>query len=975
MKHFLLLLTFVACGYFSLQAQTISTIAGLAGSSGITNGTGTAARFNAPQAIAADKSGNLYVADRINNVIRKITSAAVVTTFAGNGTPGAVDGSGTAASFFEPYGIACDTAGNVYVADTKNFKIRKITPSGIVTTVAGQGVFGTTNGPVNTARFGYPVGVAVSPDGSIIYVADYNTHVIRQISGGTVTTVAGMIYVTGNTNGSGNAATFNHPAGLCLTPSGELLIADEWNNQIRKMTAGGLVSTIAGTGFPGSTDGAASSAAFNGPTTITLGAGGNYYIADALNHTLRAYNPATQIVSTYAGSAGISGSNDGSAASARFNTPYGIAYSNATYALYCSDQVNNTIRKSVSLSSTVLTLTTPSTSICYGDSITFTISPAGLSNYTIEADGVTIGTSSSNIIKTGPLLQGNHAITCTAIDGNGALATSGQLNITVLAPFVPLVSANATSFCPGNSVTLTAQNGTAHLWSNGLTTAAITVNTGGSYTITVTNNSGCSGASVPVNVTALTTTPLTFTPSAPQVCPGGTTSITVSTGNSFSWSTGATTAAINAGAGSYTATVIQSNGCSVNATVSVSNYTVTPATIIPSTTQQLFPGDSVLLTANGGVSYLWNSGATTQAVYYNQTGTYSVTTTDTNGCTSTSQSVQIIPFNTATMILLNGLTPFCENDSTYLLSTFSSGNQWYLDAQPLVGETNQVLYPAQTGYYQVRVAIGNNLVYSDSILITVWPTPAEPQLQDTTICRGYSVQLSAANTGNAVVRWYNADVNGQLLYTGNPFTTGTVNTYTEYFAETVSPEGCVSASREIVVVDVLPSPAADFSYTINYTAGNWEVQFTELTNGATSVNWLFGDTGTSSQFNPIYTYIQSGQYDVTLIATSTNGCVDSVQKAVGLYNNTKNFVPTTFTPNGDGKNDVFRVRGERVIVEDMRIFSQWGTLLWQGKESNAQWDGMSGGAVVPNGSYFYRIRITDQSGAEQELTGTVTVIK
>jgi gliding motility-associated-like protein len=971
----LLLILLAACGVSTLQAQTVTTFAGVAGSSGTTNGTGTATRFNTPHAIATDKSGNIYVADRLNNVIRKITSAGVVTTFAGSGSAGAVDALGTAASFFEPYGITCDTSGNVYVADTKNFKIRKITPAGLVSTVAGQGVFGTTNGPANNARFGYPVGIAVTPDGSTIYVSDYNTHVIRQISAGNVTTLAGMIYVTGNTNGSGNAATFNHPTGLCLTPSGELLIADEWNNQLRKMTASGLVTTVAGTGFPGSADGAAVSATFNGPTTITLGAGGNYYIADALNHTLRAYNPTTQVITTYAGSAGLSGSSDGSIAVARFNTPYGISYSNANYALYCSDQLNHTIRKIISLSTISLTVSTTTSTVCSGDSILFTITPFGLSNYTLEVDGITYATSATNTIKIGPLLSGNHSIICTAIDSTGALATGSPISINVLPPFVPMVAASAVSFCPGDSATLTAQSGSSYLWSGGQTTASIVVKTTGNYSVTLTNASGCTGISVPVAINVLPTTPVTFTPANPQVCPGTTLSLSVNAGTSYSWSSGATTAAITAGVGVYAATVTQSNGCKTSASVTVSNYAVTNATIIPSTTQQLFPGDSVLLTANGGASYVWNNGATTAALYINQAGTYSVIATNSNGCTSTSAPVQIIPFNTATMVLLNGLTPFCEDDSTYLLSAFASGNQWYCNAQPLVGETNQTLYPSQTGYYQVRVAIGNNLVYSDSLYITVWPTPAEPQLQDTTICSGYSVQLTASSIGNLTVRWYNADINGQLLYTGNPFTTGPISTYTEYFAETVSPEGCVSASREMVVVDVLPSPVADFSYTTNYTAGNWEVQFTELTTGAATINWLFGDTGTSALPNPVYTYSQSGQYDVTLIATAANGCVDSVQKAVGLYNNTKNFVPTTFTPNGDGKNDIFRVRGERVIVEDMRIFSQWGTLLWQGKEANAQWDGMSGGAIVPNGSYFYRIRITDQSGAEQELTGTVTVIK
>lgn len=198
---------------------------------------------------------------------------------------------------------------------------------------------------------------------------------------------------------------------------------------------------------------------------------------------------------------------------------------------------------------------------------------------------------------------------------------------------------------------------------------------------------------------------------------------------------------------------------------------------------------------------------------------------------------------------------------------------------------------------------------------------------------------------------------------------------TDFYAEAVSSEGCISGSRGLVTVTVIQSPIADFTHTVNHQGGSWNVQFNNQSTSAQDYLWLFGDSATSSDVDPLHVYNQTTDYPVTLIAISSNGCSDTLTKTVSLFNNTGLFVPTTFTPNNDGKNDVFRVRGDRMIVEEMKIFSQWGTLLWQGNGAAAQWDGLSGGDVVPNGTYYYRIRVTENSGNQTELTGTVTVIK
>ena len=257
-----------------LPAGRVATVAGLAGSSGFADGTGGGAQFNQPRNAAADKAGNLYVADTGNQLVRKVTPAGVVTTLAGGvGVTGTNDGPGTQARFNYPEGVAVDGAGNVYVADTSNHTIRKVTPAGVVTTLAGTpGVSGTNNGTGTVAKFYYPFGLAVDTNGTV-YVADTYNYVIRKItSAGAVTTFAGKMSTSGSANGSSATARFYYPARIAVGTGGTLYVADYGNNFIRKITSSGTVSTLAGTaGSTGSNNGTGSLARFN--ATVRRGGG------------------------------------------------------------------------------------------------------------------------------------------------------------------------------------------------------------------------------------------------------------------------------------------------------------------------------------------------------------------------------------------------------------------------------------------------------------------------------------------------------------------------------------------------------------------------------------------------------------------------------------------------------------------------------------------------------------------------------
>ena len=329
------------------SAAMVTTLAGVAGSSGSADGTGNGARFGSPMGVATDSAGNVYVADTSNNTIRKITPAGVVTTLAGQaGSIGSADGTGSAARFNQPGAVATDGAGNVYVADQNNYTIRKITPAGVVTTLAGlAGSNGYGDGTGSAARFWFPHGVATDGVGNV-YVADTENETIRKITpAGVVTTLAGQPLIIGSEDGTGSAAHFFFPWGVATDTAGNVYVMDAYNNTLRKITPGGVVTSVAGLAGNkyGSADGTGSAARFNGPFGVATDNGGNVYVADSNNATIRKITPSGA-VSTFAGSAGQRGSADGTGSGARFWYVYGVA-TDSGGNVYVGDSSNNTIRK------------------------------------------------------------------------------------------------------------------------------------------------------------------------------------------------------------------------------------------------------------------------------------------------------------------------------------------------------------------------------------------------------------------------------------------------------------------------------------------------------------------------------------------------------------------------------------------------------------------------------------------------------
>ncbi len=331
----------------SLHAQdSVRTLAGLPETPGSLDGTNATARFNDPAGIAIATDGTVFVADNQNHALRRIGTNGVVTTLAGLlGTPGAADGSGSTARFDSPTGLALGPDGALYVSDTGNHTIRRVTLAGAVTTLAGSaGSADYADGPASAVRFNQPLGLAVAPDGTV-FVADSGNHLIRVIAtNGTVSVLAGNPETFGSADGTGTNAFFNSPVGLALAPDGSLFVSDANNFTIRRVTVAGVVTTIAGAaGQDGSADGPAASARFGKPAELALAPNGTLYIADAAQHTIRRLTPDGR-VSTIAGLVGADGAADGANGVARFFNPYGLAIA-ARGQLIVADTYNQTVRE------------------------------------------------------------------------------------------------------------------------------------------------------------------------------------------------------------------------------------------------------------------------------------------------------------------------------------------------------------------------------------------------------------------------------------------------------------------------------------------------------------------------------------------------------------------------------------------------------------------------------------------------------
>jgi sugar lactone lactonase YvrE len=314
------------------------------------SGPATGAELNYPIGVAFDASGNLYIADAENNRVCKVDRAGVITTVAGNGAPGYNGDPGPAiwAELNYPMGLAVDTAGNLYIADTQNNRVRKVDRDGVITTVAGTGAQGySSDGPAVSAELNQPTDVAVDSAGNI-YIADNQNFCIRRVDAdGVITTVAGNgTQGYGGDGGPATGAELDYPTGVAVDSFGALYITDARNNRIRKVDRNGIITTVAGNGTQGygGDGGLATSAELNYPAGMAFDASGDLYLTDEGNSRIRRVD-ANGVITTVAGNGTQGyGGDGGPATGAELNFPADLAF-DASGNLYIADIKNNRIRK------------------------------------------------------------------------------------------------------------------------------------------------------------------------------------------------------------------------------------------------------------------------------------------------------------------------------------------------------------------------------------------------------------------------------------------------------------------------------------------------------------------------------------------------------------------------------------------------------------------------------------------------------
>jgi hypothetical protein len=496
-----------------LQAQdfTFTTIAG--GTQGSLDGVNSNAQFFNPAGVAVDGAGNVYVADQENNLIREISPQGtnwIVTTIAG-GAQGSLDGTNTSAQFSSPTGIAMDNATNLYVADQFNYTVRKITQAGtnwVVSTIAGQaGVFGADDGTNTGAQFHNPTGVAADNAGNI-FVADEFNNAIRKITpAGTnwiVTTIAGG--TLGAADGTNTAAQFFYPTGVAVDANDHVFVAGQINNAIRliiPVATNWVVTTIAGQSISGFSNGLGGNARFDSPVGVAVDSNDHVYVADLFNEAIRELAPSgtNWEVSTIGG--GSLGTNDGTGPNASFDLPFGVAV-DAYGDVFVADFKNNAIRMGISTNSPAPT-----------GSLEVMLSPAGAisAGAQWQLDGGPSFQTNGTILS--GLAPGDHVITFSNIDG---FTTPAMQSVPVTVRQTTLVTANYATIIPndGSLQVMISPSGAVDagaLWqvgdsawqTNGGIVAGLPA---GSYTLSFTNIFGwTTPSSEIVTITSNQTTP------------------------------------------------------------------------------------------------------------------------------------------------------------------------------------------------------------------------------------------------------------------------------------------------------------------------------------------------------------------------------------------------------------------------------------------------------------------------------------
>ncbi len=651
------------------------------------------------------------------------------------------------------------------------------------------------------------------------------------------------------------------------------------------------------------------------------------------------------------------------------------------------------------------------TTFCSGDSVTLTASGTGIYAWSTGA------TSNSITVST----AGTYTLTSTNSCGTQTATQTVMVNPLPNAVITP---GGSTTFCTGGSVTLTASGGTSYAWSTGATSAAITVSTAGTYTVTATNS--CGSQTATQNITTTTSPIANINSTATNFCAGSNLVLHATGSGSYTWTGGSTNdSLVVTTAGTYIVTSSTTCGTASDTVTITQNPLPNPA-ITPSGSTTFCTGDSVTLTASGGTSYVWSTGATANSITVSSAGTYTVTAT--NSCGS-AQATQLINTTAGPVANINSAaTSFCAGSNIVLHANGSGSYTW------TGGSTNDSLVVTTGGTYIVTSATTCGTA-SDTVTITQNPLPVAliTPAGSTTICSGNSVvlngsggtsyvwlptgaatnsisvttagtyTLSAINscgvdTATSTVTVINAPVanitpasatticagssvtlnaTGGGTYTwstgqtGNSITAGQSGTYI-----VTASNSCGSTSASITVT--VDSVTALF--TASPTSGVYPLPVNFSNNSSASAiayAWDFGDNATDISVSPNHTYQNPGAYTVMLTAVNTAGCTDTYTLTITVLENPSILhIPNVFTPNNDGDNDLFKVTSEGIVEFSCAVFDRWGIKMADLTAVNMGWDGRTAaGEQASDGTYYYIIKAKGAEGKEYNEKGFIQLIR
>ncbi len=626
----------------------ITTIAGngIQGYSG-DGGQATAAQLNYPRGVSFDGLGNLYITEAFNNRIRKVNSSGIINTFAGTGAAGYSGDGGlaSAAKLYTPYVSIFDAIGNMYIADYDNNRVRKINTAGIISTFAGNGTGGYTGdgGQATAAELYTPVALAFDAIGNLI-ISDGSNHRIRKVNSlGIISTIAGTgVGGFSGDCGQATAAQLNRPFGIAIDAVGNLYIGDSWNNRVRMVNTSGIITTIAGTGLGAySGDGGPANAAeIYWPSGLTINGLNNLHIADQFNHRIRVINIANMTLS--ANSPTICAGNTATLTANGGSTTYTWSTGATTASIALSPTVTTTYtvisEVGTCISKAVATINvTPSSSnvtisgtgtICSGENITLTAS--GASNYVWSTGATTASVTLNPTVTT----------TYTVTGGLGTCTSQAVATVNIIPGSIINVSGNC-SICLGQNTTLTANGVNTYTWNTGANTTSISVSPNITTTYTVMGTSSTCTSQVIATVSVTPTPTITITGNS-IICIGQNTTLTANGANSYIWNTGANTSSIMVNPSSFsTYTVIGGIGTCTNQATFTVNVILSSPTVSISGSGTICPGQSATLTANGANTYIWNTGDTTTSIVISPTVTTTYTVTGGIG-TCTNQAMATV---------------------------------------------------------------------------------------------------------------------------------------------------------------------------------------------------------------------------------------------------------------------------------------------------------------------------------------------